>query len=270
MPTYLIDSHAHLSSDSCYERVGELISRAENAHVKSIVNICTDKTTLERGLRIAGKKDSVKVFTVAATTPHDVEKEGESFFPVVEKCAKEGSLVAIGETGLDYYYAHSPKEVQIAFLKKYLRLANAQNLPVVIHCRDAFSDFFTILDEENKTYKTPIKGVLHCFTGTLAEATELLARGWYISLSGIVTFPKSLELQEVAKQVPLNRLLIETDTPYLAPKSHRGKQNEPAFLVETCQVIADLKNVSFDAVANVTSQNAQDFFRLSFAQTGDI
>lgn len=189
----------------------------------------------------------------AATTPHDVAKSGESDF---DEIAKEASrLQAIGETGLDYYYEHSPRELQQLFLRRYLKLARDHQLPVVIHCREAFADLFKILDEEGHA-----GGVLHCFTGTLEEAQGVIARGFYLSLSGIVTFKKSLELQEVGKAVPLDRLLIETDAPYLAPQSHRGKRNEPAFLVDTARFLADLRTIPFEELALHTSANAEALF----------
>jgi TatD DNase family protein len=217
-----VDSHAHLASDELYQDIEGLIARAQAAGVDRIVNICTDKETLVRGLRMAEKYPCL--MTTASVTPHDVAKIGESDWEEIAVAARGGRLVAIGETGLDYHYTHSPKEIQIDFLRRYLRLAKECHLPVVIHCRDAFADFFQILDEEY----VGGKGVLHCFTGTLDEAKEVVKRGFYLSLSGIVTFKKSVALQEVAAFVPLENLLIETDAPYLAPQSKRGKMNEPA------------------------------------------
>lgn len=249
----LSDSHAHLAATGVFEEIDAILVRAQEAGVEKIVNICTNEQTLSRGIQL-GKNHSW-IYNTAATTPHDVDKEGESFFPIVEKHAKEGSLVAIGETGLDYHYEHSPRDLQKKYLKKYLALAQECKLPVVIHCRDAFADFFEIIDSD---YNGP--GVLHCFTGTLDEAKEVVKRGWMLSLSGIVTFKKSTGLQEVAKWVPLDHLLIETDTPYLAPQKHRGKRNEPGFLAETCRFIADLKDISAAALAKATTDNCARLF----------
>ena len=133
---------------------------------------------------------------------------------------------------------------------------------MIIHCREAFNDLFEILDADYCQNGHYSPGVLHCFTGTLQEAEEVLKRGWMLSLSGIVTFKKSIELQQVAREVPLNQLLIETDTPYLAPQSHRGKQNEPSYLVETAACIASLKKIPLEELAHATTQNAIDFFHL--------
>lgn len=250
----MIDSHAHLTSDAIYPQVDAVLERARVAGVHTIINICTDPLTLERGLEL--HKRYPWVYNAAATTPHDVEKEGEAYFEIMAEAARTKKLVAVGETGLDYHYTHSPKELQKEFTRRYLALAKACNLPVVIHCRDAFADFFTLLDE------TPVKGVLHCFTGTTAEALEVVKRGWYVSFSGIVTFKKSTELKEAAANVPLENLLIETDAPYLAPQSQRGKQNEPAFLGETAKLLATLKNVTVEELILTTQNNAKKLFNV--------
>lgn len=256
----LIDSHAHLTSEAIYPDVDLVISRAQSASVSTIVNICTDALTLERGIELASRYPSI--YNTASTTPHDVGKEGESVFPLVKKAAFAGHLVAIGETGLDYHYTHSPKEIQQDFLRRYLHLALECHLPVVIHCRDAFADFFSILDQEYVVNGKHQKGVLHCFTGTIEEASEVLKRGWYLSISGIATFKKSEQLRDVVRMAPIEQLLIETDTPYLAPNSHRGKSNEPAYLVETAQLVATVKELSLEAVALATTENAKTLFNL--------
>lgn len=254
------DSHAHLTNESVYGDIDALLSRAQKAGVDTVINICTDIDTLEKGLELA--KRYPWIYNTASTTPHDVEKEGEEVFPIVAKAAREGNLVAIGETGLDYYYTHSPREIQKEFLKRYLHLALECNLPVVIHCRDAFEDFFSILDAEYTPNGKHAPGALHCFTGTFEEAKEVIKRGWYLSLSGIVTFKRSEELREVAKMVPLDQLLIETDTPYLAPQKHRGKPNEPAYVVETAKLIADIKGILPKELGEATSANAAKLFNL--------
>lgn len=259
MPSYF-DSHAHLTSDAVYEHVHDLIQRAQAAGVHSIVNICTDPKTLQRGLELA--KQYPWIYQAAATTPHDVEKEGAEVFDLMAHHARAGDLKAVGEIGLDYYYQHSNRQIQQEFLRRYLHLALECKLPVVIHCREAFADFFTILDAEYVVKGRHAPGVLHCFTGTAAEAEEVLKRGWMLSLSGIVTFKKSQTLQEVAKMVPLEQLLIETDTPYLAPQAHRGKTNEPAFLIETAGFIAHLKGISIEQLAQATTENARQLFNV--------
>jgi TatD DNase family protein len=253
----LIDSHAHLTGERALISEEEL-QRAHAAGVEMIINICTDAYSLQRGLELAKRSRPPCIITACATTPHDVAKEGDLFFPEVEACANKKLLQAIGETGLDYHYMHSPKDVQQTFLRKYLRLARSCSLPVVIHCRDAFEDFCAIWDEEQDG---TLAGVLHCFTGTMQEAEKVLQRGMYVSISGIVTFEKSTALQAIVQAIPLDRLLIETDAPYLAPQPFRGKKNEPAYLVETAKYIAKLRSISLEELAASTTQNVKQLFR---------
>lgn len=250
----MIDSHAHLTCEDVLPHADEVIDRALKVGVESIVCICTDEASLLTGLELQKRRNEISL--TAATTPHDVEKEGESFFPLVEKAAS--SLVAIGETGLDYYYEHSPKKLQQHYLSRYFELATRVDLPVVYHCRDAFEDLFAIADEQYRGKPA----VLHCFTGTKEEAKGCLDRGWLISLSGIVTYKKSEALREVAAYVPLDQLLIETDTPYLAPQSRRGKPNEPSYLPETAAKIAEVKGIDVSELARATLNNATQFFNL--------
>ena len=160
--------------------------------------------------------------------------------------------------GLDYHYDHSPRQLQQQFLRRYLALATSCKLPVIIHCRDAFEDLFRILDESYQGL-----GVLHCFTGSVEEACEVVARGWYVSFSGIVTFKRSEALREAAAAVPLERILIETDAPYLAPQSRRGQQNEPAYIPEVAAVLAEVQGVSAEAIARASFDNATRLFLLS-------
>lgn len=249
------DSHAHLTSDSVYPEIDAVLERARKAGLSRIANICTDPLTLERGIELV--KANSWVYNVGATTPHDVEKEGAEVFPIFEKAAREGQLVAVGETGLDYHYEHSSKKLQQEFLVRYMTLAQDLNLPIVIHCREAFEDLFAIAGD----VKVPL--ILHCFTGTVQEAEKVIEKGWYLSLSGIVTFKRSEELCEVAKIVPLSQLLIETDTPYLAPAPYRGKQNEPAFVVHTARHIAKLREMAVNDLANATSENASRVFEIA-------
>lgn len=251
----LIDSHAHLTSSSLEENLEAILARAEQAGLEAIVNICTHPEELGKGLKLS--QFYPWIYNVAATTPHDVKKQGEKHFETMASYARSKKLVAIGETGLDYHHYPETAPLQQTFLRRYLQLALECSLPVVIHCRDAFADFFQILDQQ------PVLGVLHCFTGDMQEAREVIKRGWYLSLSGIVTFKKSEILREVAKAVPLEQLLIETDTPYLAPHPYRGKPNEPAYLVEIAKCIAELRGISVEELAQATAQNARTLFSLN-------
>jgi TatD DNase family protein len=250
------DSHAHLTDENFYENIDEIIERSKKASITKIINVCGDKKSLEKAYLLTKKYNSI--YNAAATTPHDVEKEGDIFFPIVDKAASNRKIIAIGETGLDYFYQYSPKDIQKKFLKKYFELAKKYNLPVIIHCREAFVDLFAIADG---IYQDK-KAVLHCFTGTKKEALEVLNRGWYVSFSGIITFKNSEDLRKIVKIVPLNRILIETDSPFLAPQSKRGEKNEPANVVEIAKIIAKIKNESLEKIAKITYENASNLFSL--------
>lgn len=261
MTTRFIDSHAHLSKNDVAENIDPILRRAKEAGIEAIINICTNLDEVQTGLKLAQLVPWV--YNAAATTPHDAEIEGEDFFPIMAAHARSGKLIAIGETGLDYFYYKETKEAQKKLLKQYLELALECRLPVIIHCRDAFSDFFEILDRVYTRNGKHAPGVLHCFTGTLKEAHQVLDRGWYLSFSGIVTFKRSEELRQVALETPLDQLLIETDTPYLAPQSQRGKTNEPGYLPEIAALIASVKGISIEEVAQATSRNAKNLFNLT-------
>jgi TatD DNase family protein len=252
--SFFVDTHAHLTSEQVLPFLEDILARAKEKGISKIVNICTDENSLKKGLLL--HENYHWVFNAAATTPHDVDVEGASFFPLVERSAIEGKLIAIGETGLDYFYEHSNRKEQQKYLSMYFSLATQTKLPLIFHCRDAFTDLFSMADQEYHGYSA----VLHCFTGSLEEAKGVLDRGWYLSLSVIVTFKKSEALREVAKYVPLDRLLIETDSPYLAPQSQRGKLNEPSYLPETARMIADVKGISLEKLASSTEENAERFF----------
>lgn len=252
-----IDTHAHLTSEQVLPHLQDVLTRAKDRGINKVVNICTDEKSLKEGLLL--RKQFSWIHNAAATTPHDVESEGASFFPLVERSAMEGSLIAIGETGLDYFYEHSNREVQQKYLSLYFLLATQTKLPLIFHCRDAFNDLFSMADQEYRGYPA----VVHCFTGSPEEAKGALDRGWYLSLSGIVTFKKSAALREVVKYIPLDRLLIETDSPYLAPQSHRGKLNEPSYLPETAEIIAETRGIAIEKLASITTENAERFFSFS-------
>lgn len=252
-----IDTHAHLTALEIGEQREEMLQRARLHRIDKIVNICTDEKTLEAGLALA--KVTPEIYNTAATTPHDVDVEGERFFPVVEQAARDKKLIALGETGLDYYYEHAPREAQQTFLLRYFALARSVELPLIFHCRDAFDDLFALSD----VHFAQRPALLHCFTGTLDEAKGVLDRGWLLSISGIVTYKKSEDLRAVVKYVPLDKLVLETDTPYLAPQSRRGKINEPSYLIETAEMVASLKGIKLEALGEATTRTAEQFFSFS-------
>lgn len=252
----LIDAHAHLTHTEDPELEARL-QRAQEANVRAIINVCTDAQDLERGLLLSRRVSSPRIYTVASITPHDAAKEMPDFVSLIEQAIEEKSLVAIGETGLDYHYYQETKEKQKERLRFFIRLAQKVHVPIVIHCRDAFDDLFQIFDEEPKA-----QVMIHCFTGTLVEAEKALSRGWYLSFSGIVTYPKSKELQEVASKVPLDKILLETDSPYLAPQKYRGRPNEPAHIVETARLIASLRNIPVEELCTACYRNTCQLFAL--------
>ncbi len=249
-----IDSHAHLTIHPDTAAVAELLSRAQQKQVSGIVNICTRQEELERGLFLETTHPWIS--NAAAAPPHDITVEEDLFFPIVSEKAFDGTLIAIGETGLDYHYYRHSMERQKESLIRYCRLSIETGLPMIFHCREAFSDLFALTDCHYKDRPA----VIHCFTGTLKEAEEALARGWYLSISGIVTFDRSAELRTVISHIPLERILIETDSPYLAPQSRRGEKNEPSYIDETARKVAEIKALSVADLAKATTENAFRFF----------
>lgn len=241
----LIDSHAHLTSEEMFPHLSLILARAKEANVEKILNISTDPLTFQRGQELRGIYP--EVLQAAAIPPHDVESYGEKEFEDIRRAALSGTLEVIGETGLDYFHHLHTKETQKKWFIRYLELAQEAKLPVAIHCREAFQDLFEVMDAHYKG-----AAILHCFTGTLDEALQVVKRGWCLSFSGIITFPKSEPLRQVVKEIPLEHLLIETDAPYLAPVPFRGKVNEPAYVVKVAEMIADIKRVPFEKVADST------------------
>ncbi len=251
-----IDSHAHLTANEVFNDLSKVLSRAQKCSVSKIINICTDQQTLDRGIEVS--KEYNWIYCAGATTPHDVEKEGASMFPIFKRAAQEGKLIAVGETGLDYFYEHSPKKLQQEFLKKYLTMASDLKLPVIIHCREAFNDLKSIICD----YYPSNSILLHCFTGTEEEAFLAVEEGWMISISGIVTFKNSGALRNTVSKIPMDRLMVETDTPYLAPQSKRGLVNEPSYIGETVKMLSEVKSLSEEDIASITAANACRFFHI--------
>lgn len=248
----LVDSHAHLTSSEFDEDIDAVLKRAQEEGVERIYNICTHPDELKKAIALHQKYSWV--LNVASTTPHDALQDNDATFEIFSKAAQNGDIVAVGETGLDYHYDFAPREKQRQLLNKYMNLALEASLPLVIHCREAFSDLFDMF----KGYEGKV--LLHCFTGTKKEAHIALDRGFFISFSGIVTFKKSKELQEVAHSIPYSHMLIETDAPYLAPQSKRGTRNEPSYIKETASFLASLKGFSEEEFSAIITKNALSFF----------
>ena len=255
----LVDSHCHLDSREFDADREAVIERALAAGVSRLVAVGTGEgpPDLEAGVRIADQH--AEFFATVGVHPHDAAKaEGETL-KRVEQLARGSKVVAIGEIGLDYHYDFSPRERQREVFAAQLAIASEAGLPVVIHTREAWDDTFELIER----HWTPsgIPGVMHCFTGGLAEARKSLEMGFYLSFGGILTFPKALDIQQAAREAPDDRILVETDAPYLAPVPKRGKRNEPAFVVHTAAKLAALRGSTAEAVAKQTTANFERVFR---------
>lgn len=253
----LIDSHCHLDFPDFAPEVPEVVARAHAAGVGGMITICTHVSKFAQVEAVANKFAAQNVWCSLGIHPHHAGDEAEqTTAPEIIKLAQAAPrLVGIGECGLDYYYEHSPREVQAKSFEMQLKAALELDLPVIIHSRDADDDTIRIL----RAAGPKLRGVMHCFSGTRRLAEAALEIGFYISLSGILTFNKSQDLRDIARDVPLDKLLVETDSPYLAPVPLRGKRNEPAFTVHTAAKLAEVKDISNDELAKVTTAN---FFRL--------
>jgi TatD DNase family protein len=251
----LVDSHCHLDFPEFAPELDAVVARAGDAGVKTCVTIGTTLKNFDNVRAIAERFSDV--WCSVGIHPHEAEVELlDNATPLLER-ARHPKVVGIGETGLDFYYEHSPRDLQARNFRAHIAAARETKLPLIVHTRDADEDTVAILEDEMG--KGGFSGLIHCFTGTKRLAAAAVALGFCISVSGIATFKKSDELRAVIKDVPLDRLLVETDAPYLAPMPHRGKRNEPAFVAHTAAMLAGLKGVSPDELAQATTDN---FFRL--------
>jgi TatD DNase family protein len=250
-----IDSHAHIDGEEFDADREEVIARARGAGVETILNVGTgdpQSGNLERAVELAERRDNV--YAAVGVHPHDARLFDEAAAERVRKIVRGSKrVVAWGEIGLDYHYDNSPREVQREVFRRQLRMAREEDLPVVIHSREADEDTVAILDEEWRGARRA--GVLHCFGGGAWMAERAVELGFYVSFAGTVTFRKAEPLREVARRVPLGRLLVETDCPFLAPVPLRGRRNEPAFVVETARFLANLRGESLEEFARATSSN---------------
>jgi TatD DNase family protein len=262
-PVY-VDSHCHIDMPQFDDDRDAILSRAREAGIADmlIVGGVDAEGGHRRALSVA---ERLGCPVSAGVHPHEAKLADDAVYLELRKWADAGRIVAVGEIGLDFHYDHSPRDVQREVFRRQIRLARDCGLPVIIHTREADDETAMILEEE-KAGETG--GVIHCFTGTAELADRALALGFYISFSGIVTFPRAQNIQEVAARMPLDRLLIETDAPFLAPIPHRGKRNEPAFVVEVARKVASLRGTTPEAIGAAALANFKRLFRLGSVDKG--
>ncbi|MGH9718221.1 MAG: TatD family hydrolase [Candidatus Acidiferrales bacterium] len=257
----IIDSHAHLEMSQFDEDREAMLDRARAAGVETLLAIGSGTSPAERldaAIPFAEQHDWI--YATVGIHPHDAAAATDEHFARLDELGRHPRVIAWGEMGLDYYYDHSPREVQQQVFRRQLQQARAAKLPIVIHCRDAWDDCLKILDEDWRS--AGLGGIFHCFTATLAEAKRGLDMGFRISFAGNVTYPKMQPLRDVARELPLESILTETDSPFLPPQGRRGKRNEPAFVVEVAQALANVRNLATDEIAAVAARNFREFFRL--------
>lgn len=251
----LIDSHAHLEMKDFDKDRNRVIARAVEAGVRHIITVATTIPDGHKALDIAQKNESV--FLSIGIHPHEAKDIREGDYAELRSLSKEKKVVAFGEIGLDFYRNHSPRQVQLARFRELLRLGKDLQLPIILHDRDAHEEILKILKEEGNGRW---RGVFHCFSGDVPLAKKVIQMGFFISIPGTVTFSKATTQQEVVRCIPLEKILLETDCPYLAPEPYRGKRNEPAFIRNTAEKVASLKSLSFEDVCRITSLNARALF----------
>ncbi|MBS7645266.1 MAG: TatD family hydrolase [Candidatus Bathyarchaeia archaeon] len=260
MEFHLFDTHAHLEwSDFDLDRC-EVIRRAVGRGVKGIVNVGYNLESSLKALELA--RSNTGIYAAVGIHPHEAYSVNPDALGFLEDLSRDPKVVAIGEIGLDYYRGLSPRGLQISAFKAQLELAYALNLPVIIHCREAHNDLLEIL----RGYKAEIRGIMHCFSGSYETAKQCMALNFYISFAGPVTYPNAKRLERIVYNMPMERLLIETDSPWLAPQPVRGRRNEPSHIVYIAERIAEIKDTSIRDVADSTTRNAEAILGLTTPQ----
>ncbi|HUH66723.1 MAG TPA: TatD family hydrolase [Syntrophales bacterium] len=253
----LADSHAHLEMRDFDRDRDEVVKRAEDAGVALIVTVGTTLDDCRKAVSIAGKYEGI--YAAVGIHPHDVKDIGNGTYDSLKKLAKMDKVVAFGEIGLDFFRNLSPRETQIMRFEEQLEVAAEIGLPVIIHDREAHKETVSILVARKPKHG----GVIHCFSGDKRMASQCLDMGFYISIPGAITFGKPEKLGDVVRHIPLERLLVETDAPYITPVPNRGKRNEPAYVVHTARKVAEIKSVPFEELARATYQNTKDVFGIA-------
>ncbi len=262
-----VDSHAHLDGKQFDSDREQVIARARDAGVQAMVAIGNGEgpADVDCGIRLAEKYDFI--YATLGIHPHEASLADEAAYQNMERLARHPKVIAWGEIGLDYFYDHSPRDLQKQVFMRQMELAAVAKLPIVIHCRpsegsdNAWEDCFALMQEHWAA--KGLGGILHCFTGTWPQARHALDMGFLISFAGNVTFPKAQQIRDAALEVPLDRMLIETDSPYLAPVPNRGKRNEPAFVKETARKLGELRGMTAEEIGQKTTHNFYNFFKLT-------
>ncbi|MBZ5751156.1 MULTISPECIES: TatD family hydrolase [Metabacillus] len=254
----LFDTHAHLNAIQYEEDIVEVIQRAKSENVTHIVVVGFDKDTIKKAMELTDQYDMI--YAAVGWHPVDAIDMTDDDLKWIKELASHPKVVAIGEMGLDYYWDKSPKDIQKQVFRKQIQLAREVQLPIIIHNREATEDVIKILQEENAS---EVGGVMHCFTGSLEVAKQCMDMNFYISFGGPVTFKNAKKPKEVAAEIPMDRILIETDCPYLTPHPFRGKRNEPSYVKYVAEQIATLKEVSVEEIARKTSDNAMRLFGIT-------
>jgi TatD DNase family protein len=254
----LFDSHAHLNAIQYEEDIVEVIQRARDEKVTHIVVVGFDRDTISKAMELTDKYDMI--YAAVGWHPVDAIDMTDEDLNWIKQLASHPKVVAIGEMGLDYYWDKSPKDIQKEVFRKQIQLAKEVKLPIIIHNRDATEDVVRILQEEDAS---EVGGIMHCFTGSLEVAKQCMDMNFYISFGGPVTFKNAKKPKEVVKEIPMDRLLIETDCPYLTPHPFRGKRNEPSYVKYVAEQIAELRGVTLEEVGTKTSDNARKLFGIT-------
>jgi len=263
----IVDSHAHLEFEQFDADRAAMLERARAAGVETILAIGSGTSPAERlDAAIPFAEQHYWIYATVGVHPHDASAATDEHFARLDELARHPRVIGWGEMGLDYYYDHSPRDVQRQVFRRQLEQARRAKLPVIIHCRDAWDDCLEILELDWRS--TGIGGIFHCFTGTIDEARRGLDMGFLISFAGNVSYPKNQQIRDVAREMPLDKILTETDSPFLAPQGRRGKRNEPAFVVEVAQTLANVRDLAADEVAAATAANFRRLFRLGTGVSG--
>jgi TatD DNase family protein len=254
----LIDSHAHIDSPQFAEDREAMLERARAAGVNTLLAIGTGPGPEKLDAAMPFAEAHEWIFTTVGIHPHEAKEVSKAHLDELARMARHPKVIAWGEIGLDYFYDHSPREVQRQVFADQMALAQAAKLPIIIHCRDAWSDCLDQLEREWR--RTGLGGILHCYTSTAEDARRAVNMGFLISFAGNSTYPKAQNLRDVVKSLPLENLLIESDAPYLAPQPFRGKRNEPAYVAEVARTLASVRNLAPDEMARATADNFRRFF----------